>query len=487
MALTRLPTELLEIIITHVLPEGFESMAVTCKKIYAICIPFIQRHNDLRSRFDFFTYDESPNHPPPTIVSAGDLISYIAVEPLVARYVRSANLIYDTVRSCVIPRGLSGRVDCREDVIRLFANCPYLKQAGLDWREYLAKIGEELHRDRLPCYSQYAAAFLLTLLPNLERLTLPHYWKSFDATDKLIDAVVHKAKQSHSLCDRPSLARITRLEQCLSSMASDRVDLALATPFLALPRIRSFYGPSWVAMKDDYKSIALKDRPYGFGETLESVSFVACCVDEVGIADFLKDAKCLKRLTYSHSTKNDVPSRCWDICKFVAAIERHVGSHLVELSVCIWRPFGSIAPGKVSMRGFLSLRQLRFPLDIVMCNIAAAAGQVATLDRSSVGGSSHHKLDCDALFVGDLVPATISNLSLTSLGTDHHHKALNVMFRDFAAKKANTLPSLKQIHLSCLESADDAYKSCCTRLLAETQKTDVALYLDAWLHTGSPG
>ena len=56
MALTLLPTELLENIIMHVLPEGFESVAVTCKKIYCICVPFIEQHNILCSRFHHFTY-----------------------------------------------------------------------------------------------------------------------------------------------------------------------------------------------------------------------------------------------------------------------------------------------------------------------------------------------------------------------------------------------------------------------------------------------
>ena len=105
-------------------------------------------------------------------------------------------------------------------------------------------------------------------------------------------------------------------------------------------------------MDNIHKSIVPHDPHYGFGETLESISFVAYYLDEVGIADFLEDNKRLKTLRYSHSTKNNVSPQCWDICKFIAAIERQVGSHLVELSVSIGEPFGSIAPGKASMRGF---------------------------------------------------------------------------------------------------------------------------------------
>ncbi|KAF6241719.1 hypothetical protein HO173_000430 [Letharia columbiana] len=477
MALTRLPTELLEIIITHVLPEGFESVAVTCRKIYALCIPVIRRHNALRSRFHHFTYHENPN-PFPTIATAADLIRRIAVEPVVACYVRYADSKRDSPRSYIIPRGFVADADCRDDVIRLFANCPYLEQAGLDWKEYLDKIEEELNPDKLPRYSQHAAAFLLTLLPNVERLILPQYWKPLDATNKLINAFVHKTKQVHSLCDRPSLAQITRFEPYVSLVPQDRFDLGLASPFLALPRIRSFRGPSCVIMDDNHKSIVPKDPNYGFGETLESVSLVACCVDEAGIADFLKDTKRLKSLRYLHSTKYNVSPQCWDICRFVAAIERQVGSHLVELSVSIGKPFGSIAPGKASMRGFPCLRQLEVPLEIVMCKITAAACRYSTPNDSLVGGSSDYKLNCVALFVGDLVPASVSVLSLISHGADHHDKALDVMFRDFAARKEITLPALTDIHLICPNIADDfatfSYKLSC--LVTLTSRASSIIY-----------
>ena len=481
MALTRLPTELLETIITHVLPEGFESLALTCRKIYTLCIPFIQRHNALYSRFHRFTYHGNLKDPSSTIATASELIRRIAVEPIVARYIQYANFKLDSPRSHIIPRGFIGDFDCREDVIRLFADCPYLDQAGVDWKKYLDKIEEELNVDELPRYSQHAAAFLLTLLPNVKKLTLPQYWEPLDASDKLIDAIVLKTKQSNSLCDRPSLAQVTRFAPSVPLASQYRFDLGLAGPFLALPRIRSFRGPSCVVMDDNHKSI----KNYDFGETLETVLFVACCVDDVGIADFLKNTKRLKTLRYSHSTKHNVSIQCWDICKFISAIKRQVGSHLVELSISIREPFGSIAPGKVSMRDFPCLRQLEFPLEIVLCNITVASSRVYTLRESHVGGSSDHELDCDMLFIGDLVPASVSILSLISHGIDHHDKALHVLFWDFAAKKETTLPALKEIHLICPDGADDAYKDHCTRLLAETQKAGVDLHLEPWPHSGA--
>ena len=82
-------------------------------------------------------------------------------------------------------------VECGGAVVRLFADSPDLAEAGLNWEEFYAKIEEDLEPIR---YSQYAAAFLLTLLPNVETLTLPKWWKPVEATDKLVNVVVRKVR-----------------------------------------------------------------------------------------------------------------------------------------------------------------------------------------------------------------------------------------------------------------------------------------------------
>lgn len=153
--------------------------------------------------FSHFTYHKKMTDPSITIRAAFDLITRIAVEPVVAHYVRDAGFKVDSLFTHGRPRELVADVHCGGAVVRLLADSPYLEQAGLDWKEYYAEIEEDLKAAR---YSQHAAAFLLTLLPNVEMLTLPKLWKPLDATDKLIDAVVRKAKQSHLPCDWPSLA-----------------------------------------------------------------------------------------------------------------------------------------------------------------------------------------------------------------------------------------------------------------------------------------
>ena len=258
-------------------------------------------------------------------------------------------------------------------------------------------------------------------------------------------------------------------------MPQDCIDLNLTKPFLALPQVRSFRGPSCVVFNEqvEYENTMSKKLSYVFGKTLESISLVACCIDEKAIADFLKDASRLKTLRYSHSTKICISPQRWDICNFIAAIQRRVGSQLVELSISIREPFGSIAAGNVSMRkGFPYLRQLEIPLEVVMCNITA--------NESTVGGSSDV-----ALSIGDLIPASVSILSLISSGKGHFDKALKVLFLDFAVKKESVLPALKDIHLACPNGADIMYKNQSEKLLLEAHKAVVLLHLQPWPHSGA--
>lgn len=89
----------------------------------------------------------------------------------------------------------------------------------------------------------------------------------------------------------------------------------------------------------------------------------------------------------------------------------------------------------------------------------------------------HHELDDNESLISGLVPASVSQLSLISGGTDDHAKALDVIFRHFTARKESTLPALEEIQLSCPDNAYDAYKKQCAKLLAETEKMGVVLHL----------
>lgn len=469
--LTSLPTELLDEIILHSLPEGFEGLALTCRKLYNLCTPSIERHNQLRTRFREFTYNKYPSngllsvHNPP----AASLIQDIAHNPVVARYIRHADFTYDTWPPKARPVQLLPDPDLGGPVVALFAESPYLREAGLDWREYYALIQEDLERPGW--YSQHAAAFLLTLLPNVTSLKLPCLWQPREMADRLIHATVRRAVNrsslSSSLWERPSLAQVTEFEPYSESRPSGYgFDLADAVPFLALPKLRSFRARSCVARDGASIATASEDAGLPAGKALEATHFVDSCLDDVAIAVFLRRTPNLKELAYSHCKDGQAT----DVCRLVTAIERETGSYLESLEIATRQFRGSLAPGRLSMRGFQRLRKLHLPLEVAACNLATDA-------PARDGELTDQELGELQRLTDILVPASVSELSLHSRDPDRHEKALRVMFFDFAARKDDWVPALEDIRLSPGPKEDGAYKDVCGRLKAEMMEAGVTLHL----------
>lgn len=441
--MTGLPTELLLKIIPHVLPEGFQSLALTCKTIHELCKPFIERHNHLSLHFRKFSYEFQRDPLLPTIHRAFELITRIAIEPIVALYIREADFSIDSWPQTARSYPDVPDVYCGDPVATLLADSPYLVQASLDWKEYYNMIKKDVESS--PPYSQHAATFLLTLLPNVKRLMLPRLWKPLDKTNKLFNVIIQRTKQSYFPWHNPSLAEVTTFESPKNTSQRYRFELKHALPFLALPHVRLFLSHRCVVTDDTFMSFISKDPDLRCSETLEAIYLPNSSIDEVAIGNFLRHVPCLKILKYSHWDFRNEDREAWNICKFLATIEREAGSHLEELSVSMRDNTASTVPGTVSMRGFQRLRKLEIPLEIVTCNINHAISRVVKPTEVF----TDHELDMLKPLIGDLIPASVSELLFLTIESDRDGKVLEVLFRDFATKKDSQLPSLKEIYLHC--------------------------------------
>ncbi|KAI0899310.1 F-box domain protein [Annulohypoxylon nitens] len=352
-------------------------------------------------------------------------------------------------------------------IVESFANSPHLKEAGLDWKEFYTLIGEDLGRPGLHHYSQRAAAFLLTLLPNLKTLSLPQLWRPCEKTEKLLDVVVRRARRPSCSWDKPSLAAVTRFSAS-SDVGYVEALYRHALPFLALPHVREFNAISSADAADSFITLAYQDSYSGYRETLKTVSFTNFFFDHLGVANFLSHVPRLMKLTYSHSPKMN-GSEEWNMSEFVTAIEREVGNYLEEFSISITDVQGSVAPGKVSMRGFKRLKKLEFPLEIAMCNIADAESRLGIPPNSLISQEQHRGEH--GLSVGDIVPATVCHLSII-LSSGMDAKILKVLFSNFAAMKDSHLPALKEIRLRL---RSDSYEEECASLAVETERVGVVL------------
>ncbi|KAF2241524.1 hypothetical protein BU26DRAFT_172519 [Trematosphaeria pertusa] len=469
MALMALPNELLDVIVEYSLSWSFENLATTCKRIYALCTPFIKRHNELRSRFRHFGYYA---HARDSLVAASDLISLIAADPIVARYIRTANLVEDSkflphLRVREPPKSVPS-IEDGGVIVQLFANSTYLRRARLDWRKYYSTFAEDVREMR---YSQHGSAFLLTLLGDAENLTIPNSWKPNAATTRLLHVLIKEAKQPSFLSSSSALRPVTNFRGSLSRTGTENVGLSWAHPFLALPHLTSFSGPGFFATGENPRSLAFGGSPY-VADRLEAAHLSCCCIDDVGITDFLKHTPRLKTLSYSHSTKHVDRPPDWDICKFINTVAREAGSHLIELEVAICKLRGSILPGKASTRGFQKLQKFEFPQELVMCNFNAAGvtGNIATSLQRLFNGS----LDP---FVRDLIPTSVTHLALMSNGMGPYDKALDALFRHFRAVRRSQLPDLQHVWINLQQEADNVYKQQCNKIVAECDREGVVVHL----------
>ncbi|KAI9926607.1 hypothetical protein MW887_004376 [Aspergillus wentii] len=455
------------------MPEGFESLALSCKHMHALCTPFITHHKKLHYHFHDFHYYKTdpvskgpcflvPDLPYYTATSAFTLLGLIAVEPAAAHYIQIADFRKDSVCTQCILRELATKPDRDDAIIALLANSPYLREAGLDWKEYWAAIKEDLNEAR---YSQHAAVFILTLLPNVKKITLPGFWKPVPATDKLLNLVIRNTRHQCLHIDRPSLVQVTKLKgrpfRRVRNTLLPLLDMSWAIPFLALPHVRCFSLRPCVGTGRQ-RNTQSEYLDSDFNASLERVKMDNASVDAAAIAQFLKSTRRLKQLSY-WNTRYTNNAQDWDLCQFITAIEHAVGSHLEELSICTEGLYGAILPGKASLRGFQTVRRLQLPLDVVLCNPALALESNDPDYLNSV--------------LTDIIPASVSQLSLFSDGKGNQYKAIKNLFYDFAAKKCSDTPALEEIHLSCPSDAESQYKEQCDKLAVEAVKVGVALHL----------
>jgi hypothetical protein len=478
MALTNLPNELLDMIVEFSLPQSFENLASTCKRIYGRCTPFIKRHNELRARFRNFVYY---THRRDNLVAASDLINLIAADPNVAQYIRTADLLNDSQflkhqRCYSGPDEPSKSVPSIEDggpIVQLFANSRYLRQARLDWKEYYSTFAEDVREMR---YSQHGSVFLLTLLEDTEDLTIPCSWKPNAATNQLLNVLTKEA--THSNSSSSGLRSVTSFHGRKTGLETGPWDLSSVGPFLTLPQLEFFSGSGSFLAEGNPRSHAFGGSSR-MADTLEVAHLCGCCIDEVGIAEFLKHTPRLKSLIYSHNTQHEDLPPDWDICEFINTVAREAGSHLVELTVTINELRGSILPGKASARRFQKLQKFQFPLEVAMCNINAAGitGNIATSLQRLFNGSSDP-------FVRDLIPTSVTHLALKSKAMCPHDMALDALFRNFRAIRRIQLPNLQEVHIDCKQESDDVYKQRCNKIVEECGREDVVVHLEAYEYSG---
>lgn len=189
MSLQELPFDVLHQIWQFAAPYDFEACALTCKSLHASAQPLLQRHNALRKQYHSFRLlnriewaaDASPE--PYTLPQ---LLCDIAADPIIAEYIihldlrhrDSLSLVYEEENDWDIY--IRAKMDARSEALwQLMRVSPYFAQLNIapsrirDWFDCIllesVDFGDGQSID-------FAAAFLLSLLPNLQSLALSRDW-----------------------------------------------------------------------------------------------------------------------------------------------------------------------------------------------------------------------------------------------------------------------------------------------------------------------
>ncbi|KAI0388671.1 hypothetical protein F5Y17DRAFT_474228 [Xylariaceae sp. FL0594] len=324
-------------------------------------------------------------------------------------------------------------VDDGGPLIELFATSRYLARAGLDWKEFYARVLRYDEWPKLPYYSQHAAIFLLTLLPNVHYLELPHKWEPVEETDKLLEAIVSEARQPGAVERERSLARVTHFKPY------DRINwqaptgnLETSVPFLALPNVRFFMAQGCRALGTERMLLEPPDPYSHYGENLEAVNFYYCRIDSVAMAELLNHTQRLRVLAYVHASEENPGGQEWDVCSLIEAIGSGVGSHLEQLSLYAYHSHCPLTPGRASMRRFTALKKFQCPLQLAM----RKRDDTATEDVT------------EQVLYG-LVPATVSELAWVVGGQlEDAVTTLRRVLDGLAAVKESRFPDLKVMQIS---------------------------------------
>lgn len=260
-------------------------------------------------QFESFAYQNpSLDKPLPRYnLSAFDLTTQIATEPVIARYIKFADFSHDTWPPRARPLKILPDINLGDPVVSLFANSTYFKEAGLGWKSYYHRIQTDLEdRDRYR-YSQHAATLLLKLLPDIQTLKIPVLYKAPEASEgplseELLCAIVPKAKrQGNGEWNKASLADLSSLEP----RSKNGFGLGQAIALLALPNMRAFECTSCEATDGSSSNIASQDPYLDYGAALETAHLHASRFDVAAINTFLRQTRQLRCLEYSQDPQDN--------------------------------------------------------------------------------------------------------------------------------------------------------------------------------------
>ncbi|TPX17736.1 uncharacterized protein E0L32_002837 [Thyridium curvatum] len=474
MSLTSLPTEILHQVIDDLLPEGLESIALTCKALYQVSSTLFAFHRRMRDRYEHFSYSKSKSVDGVEtwdsrteasgikIRHAADLLQRIAEDPRVARYIRFADFKADaSIASYPSPmETLEGgsvldRLAENVAMMRLVreSTWPYLRDAGLDPQALPEKLPPVV--DTL---------VLLTMLPNVRQLALPRYWGSAwdmaahynEFLDGVLGAVLRRANEADHPHPGASLSRLSIIAPHQGSGYDTHDALELYDPFLALNSLREFYMGSMVAETASANGASFSPSHDKYSPQLKKIELVASVMGRPEWVRLLSRTPNLEILRMSHENKFEWLGQSWDLGETMNTIQQVAGKHLRELCLSASNCW-STGTTLTNMSGFECLEVLELDVSMLLQTAYEDDGRggddtdgedMDWMDRLEALDKEPKHTSC----LVDILPASIQTVRLVGWGHptplreyEESFRAVKTLFRWFALERPSKLPALKEI------------------------------------------
>ncbi|KAK3634935.1 hypothetical protein LTR56_005816 [Elasticomyces elasticus] len=452
--LLALPAELLDAVMGYTLPDGLESLVLSCKKIYSVAKDHVHTHELYKRRWRNFHYGNTDHG----IRVPIQLLLAIANDPLVARYIQTADFwqkMQDDDAFVESTELVLMNDTSMAAIGSLLKQSHYLRQAKQDPSRWLANMRNNDDDQDCRYWANLCTAILLTLLPDLRELTLPREWRhlpdprdSDDASDpyfaKELWSVLDLIPREATSASWP-LASLSKLQRVLpygNINYDDKNALEELSPFLSLDSLEELHASNCVAVDDDFTGYPFHWRYPVRLSNLRTIELAGCCIDSEGIAALVAHTPKLETLKYSHATKWHGCQYDWSAGEFVSTIAQHCGTTLKELAVTIDYLSGMIETGVTSMQAFLCLESVELDI-MIFAGPPAESGKRQGLDTED------YKIDISQVpRLTDILPQTMKHVKLFvpshtgDADNDIEFDILASLFRQYATQQSLCQPDL---------------------------------------------
>jgi hypothetical protein len=237
MLLEHLPNEILNGTLGNLHASDFENAALTCKAWFRLLEPSLKHHNDIRRKWHRVMFGDRTG--PQRFLgielsSALQLLVRIAQEPVIALYITHLDLSRMSIALSSIANG--NRADLEAGILStgkpsdmargLLIECAkgsvHLRDLNIKPEEWLAHVEQCILSTNWDSMSDWAAALLISLLPNLESLSLPpsYLWCRYrPRTPRIIPGTLSTYRELQPCCGHA---------QCLENQMreSDHIDIS---------------------------------------------------------------------------------------------------------------------------------------------------------------------------------------------------------------------------------------------------------------------